>query len=61
MRIFQNILKTRNTSLRATNESNKKNLGVPFMAQLLGDPTRIDEDAGATASLAQRIRDLALP
>ena len=36
-------------------------MGVPFMAQWLTNPTRIQEDSGLVPGLAQWVEDLALP
>ena len=38
----------------------KRNEGVPIAAQLVINPTNIDEDLGAVPGLAQYIKDLAL-
>ena len=39
----------------------KSQMGVPFVAQWLTIPTRIDEDEGSIpVVLAQRVKDLAL-
>ena len=39
----------------------KEVVGVPFMAQLLTNPTRIYEDVGLMPDLAQWVKDPVLP